>query len=130
MLRKLLFDKIGGLYDVEAVMAEDYDLLLRVYEHGERIKIIEGGSAVVREHSSRSIRSTRKTYQFAELIMNKAIKRYPYPTSWIRKRKAVFQFRYAQCDFAEKKYFSALCRLLYAGLLDPVRAVKILLRIK
>ncbi|MDR2704231.1 MAG: glycosyltransferase family 2 protein [Planctomycetaceae bacterium] len=130
MLRKSLFDKVGGLYDVEAVLSEDYDLWLRVYEHGERIKIIEGGGAIVREHSSRSIRSIRKTYQSSELTMNKAIKRYSYPASWIRKRKSVFQFRYAQCDFVEKKYFSALRRLLYAGLLDPVRAVKILLRIK
>ncbi|MDR1484012.1 MAG: glycosyltransferase family 2 protein [Planctomycetaceae bacterium] len=130
MLRKLLFDKVGGLYDVEAILSEDYDLWLRAYEHGERIRIIEGGGAVVREHDGRSIRAMRKTYQFAELTMKKAIKRYSYPANWIRKRKAVFQFRYAQCDFAEKKYFSMLCRLMYAGLLDPVRAVKLLLRIK
>ncbi|MDR3197054.1 MAG: glycosyltransferase family 2 protein [Planctomycetaceae bacterium] len=129
MLRKSLFDKVGGLYDAEAVLSEDYDLWLRAYEHGERIKIIEGGGAVVREHSSRSIRSIRKTYQSSELTMNKAIKRYPYPANWIRKRKSVFQFRYAQCDVAEKKYFSALWRLLYAGLLDPVRAMKVLLNV-
>ncbi|MDR0336597.1 MAG: glycosyltransferase family 2 protein [Planctomycetaceae bacterium] len=127
MLRKSLFDQVGGLYDVEAILSEDYDLWLRVYEHGERIKIIEGGGAVIREHSERSIRSTRKTYESAELTMNKAIKRYPYPKHWIRKRKAVFQFRYAQCDFAEKKYCSAFCRLLYAFSLDPTRAVKLAL---
>jgi glycosyltransferase involved in cell wall biosynthesis len=127
VLRKSLFDKVGGLFDVEAVLAEDHDLWLRICEHGERIKIIEGGGAVVREHTERSIRSTRKTYEFAEFIMNKAIKRYPYPKNWIRKRKAVFQFRYAQCNFAEKKYCSAFCRLLYAFALDPFRAIKLVL---
>jgi glycosyltransferase involved in cell wall biosynthesis len=130
VLRKSLFDKVGGLYDTEAVLSEDYDLWLRVYEHGERIMIIEGGGAVVREHSERSIRSIRKTYESSELTMNKAIKRYSYPPSWIRKRKAVFQFRYAQCDFADKKYLSAIYRLIYAGILNPLRAIKLLLGMK
>jgi glycosyltransferase involved in cell wall biosynthesis len=130
MLRKSLFDKVGGLFDEEAVLSEDYDLWLRAYEKGERIKIIEGGGAVIREHSERSIRSIRKAYQSSELTMNKAIKRYTYPASWIRKRKAVFQFRYAQCDFTEKKYLSAIYRLLYASLLDPIRAIKTTLGMK
>ncbi|MDR2117128.1 MAG: glycosyltransferase family 2 protein [Planctomycetaceae bacterium] len=127
VLRKSLFDKVGGLYDVEAILSEDYDLWLRAFEQGERMMIIEGGGAVVREHGGRSIRSIRKTYESAEFTMNKAIKRYPYPADWIRKRKAVFQFRYAQCDFADKKFFSAFRRLLYALLLDPVRAIKLAL---
>lgn len=122
LLRRSILNEAKISFDESLVMAEDVDFFLKLLERYPGL-IVEGEGTVVREHGERSIRDIRRTYGFAETAMRKAIGRYPYPGRLIRKRKAVLQFRYAQADMAEKKYFSALWRLGHAFLLDPVRAI-------
>ncbi len=128
MLRKELFDKVGGMFDPKDILSEDYDFFLRVFENGFRIPILEGAGACLREHEGRSVRAKRNAIQSSERTMHKAIKRWPYSISWIRKRKAVIEYHYSLCDFSDKKYISALRRLVYTVLLDPVRVAKTALK--
>lgn len=125
MLRRSVLDRIGGLYDEELLMAEDIDFFLRILEQGPG-RFVPGEGAAMREHGDRSVRNLRRCYEFAEKAMERAVRRYPYPKRLVARRKAVLQFRFAQADFGQRKYFSGLGRLFLAFLLDPLRALRVL----
>ena len=127
MIRQSVLDEVGGPFDVSLRLAEDVDSYLRILEKHE-VMFVKGSGCALREHGGRSIRNIRECYHYAELAMKKAIMRYPYPKSLICKRKAVLQYRFAQADIADKKYVSALFRLLSAFCLDPGRAIRVVLR--
>ncbi|MDD2735992.1 MAG: hypothetical protein PHF56_18820 [Desulfuromonadaceae bacterium] len=59
-------------------------------------------------------------------ILEAARKRYPYPPATVRRRKAVLNFRLGQCYLGEKNYLAAGYHLLLAGLLDPIRSLKVI----
>ncbi len=60
-------------------------------------------------------------------ILEKARSRHDYPSSILRKRKAVLEFRIAQCEMKAGSYLKAVLRFIFSGLLDPGRAIKVLL---
>jgi hypothetical protein len=59
------------------------------------------------------------------MILNKAKKRFPYSRKVIRKRKAVLHFRVAQCNWEKHDLWPTVYHLLLAGILDPLRALKV-----
>jgi len=126
MIRKNVIENIGGPFDETLLLAEDTDFWLRILESFP-CRFIQGYGSIVREHDARSVRNIRKSYECSQKVLEKAIKRFPYPKSLIRKRKAVIQFRLAQGDLLEQKYFSAVKRLLCAFFLDPIRAIQTVL---
>jgi len=129
VFRKSFLDSLDYIFDEELQMGEDVDFYLRVLEH-QKILIIHETGVLIREHEGRSIRNTRRCYSFAQLAMEKAIRRYPYPRWLVRKRKAVLAFRFAQADIAEKKYLKGLWNCFKALCLDPVRAIRVVLRLE
>jgi glycosyltransferase involved in cell wall biosynthesis len=123
LVRHSVLDEIEGPFDETLRLAEDVDLFLHILEKYQ-MAILRGDGAGLREHTERSTAGSGSVeqYKYAWRAMEKAVRRYPYPPNLVRKRKASIAFRLAQGDIRNKHYFSAICRLLYAGLLDPVRA--------
>jgi hypothetical protein len=59
-------------------------------------------------------------------IVRRARARYPYRASTIRKRNALLNFRMAQVCWEENGYIGALGYLIKSGILDPIRALKVI----
>ncbi|GHT10434.1 hypothetical protein FACS1894170_02520 [Planctomycetales bacterium] len=129
MLRKNIIGESAIQFESSLRFAEDIDFLLRVLEKHRVANLPEPGAAY-REHTERSTAGSAKQYEYAWLALEHATRRYSYPAWLVRKRKAAIAFRLAQGDIAEKKYIPAIKRLLYAGLLDPVRAIKVVLQME
>ena len=59
-------------------------------------------------------------------ILEKAARRYPYPRSVVRRRRAVLHFRLGQCALEKGDYFEGWRRMALAGLTDPLRSLRVL----
>ncbi|MDR3234001.1 MAG: glycosyltransferase family 2 protein [Planctomycetaceae bacterium] len=129
MLRQSVINELDIPFEPALRFAQDIDFFFRILEK-HPIAILAEAGACLREHNKRSTGggSWKIQYEYAWMVLQRAVQRYPYPAWLVRKRKAAIAFRLAQGDIAGKKYFSAVCRLLYAGLLDPLRAAKILMQ--
>lgn len=131
MLRKSSLETVklpdGGYFDTELSLGEDIDLWLRITEKFPYV-FTPGYGSVIREHSARSVTGKRDVYKYQKMVLHRAIQRYPYSRKIMNSRRAIIHYRLAECDFAEKKYLSAFCRLLYAGILSPKRAVQTVLQ--
>ena len=125
MIRHTVLDELDGPFEETLRFAQDIDLFFRILEK-HQIAILPEPGAGLREHEDRSTggKSPYLQYRYAEMAFKRAIARYPYSKNLIRKRKAALQFRLAQGDLLERKYFSAAMRLFHAFLLDPIRAVQ------
>lgn len=126
MINRSILADIGGGFDEELVLAQDIDFFFRALEKHNGM-VLDGEGAVYREHEGRSVRNQRKCFQYAELAMKKAIKRYPYSRKLIRKRKTILNFYLAKPDLAEKKYFAAVWKLFKAFCGDPIHSIKVVL---
>jgi len=131
MLRHAVVDELEGPFEESLRFAQDIDFFFRILEK-HQMAILPDAGAGLREHATRSTggKSHYLQYKYAEMAFNRAIARYPYPGKLKRKRKAVIQFRLAQGDLLERKYFSTVKRLLHAFLLDPVRVIQTVLKWK
>lgn len=124
MVRRAILDELEGPFEETLRFAQDIDFFFRILEK-HQIAILPDAGAGLREHETRSTggKSPYLQYQYAEMAFNRAVTRYPYTRKLKRKRKAAIQFRLAQGDLLERKYFSVVKRLLHAFLLDPLRAL-------
>lgn len=129
MIRHSVIIQTDIRFDPVLRFAQDVDFFIQILEK-ESIAILPEWGSALRQHDARSTAGSAKQYEYALSVLEKAIKRYPYPKHLIAKRRAAISFRLAQGDCAEKKYISALFRLFYAALLDPIRAIKTVLHIK
>ena len=125
VIRRSILDNVGGAFDPELRMGEDVDLWIRILEKYPYRFVLGLGSAA-REHSQRTTKDVRTSYNNHFANLEKAIKRYPYKGSTIRKRKAVIYFKIGCVDIKEGKYAVGCVRLMYAAALDPTRTVKTL----
>jgi len=124
MVRHTVLDELEGPFEETLRFAQDIDFFFRILET-HQIAILPEAGAGLREHETRSTGGTSPylQYKYAEMAFNRAIARYPYPKKLQRKRKAAIQFRLAQGDLLERRYFSAVSRLLHVFFLDPIRAI-------
>jgi GT2 family glycosyltransferase len=127
LLRKDIFEQIGGAFDEELLISEDTDLASRILESGIQIPIIEGAGSAVRNHNTGRLTGGKGTIKFAYLRTAKAVARYPYPASWIRQRRAIIQYRLVRLNLADKRYLSAVGHLIAALFLNPMPAIKMVL---
>ncbi len=81
-----------------------------------------------RRHDN-SISSTQQAlrWQTGFRILDNAMRRYPYKRSTLRRRKAVLNYRVGQVRLQERRYLSGMGCLARALLLDPLRALKVVL---
>ena len=130
MFRREVLASVGEAFDESLLMAEDIDLILRIMEKYP-VQYIPGKGALLREHDGRMTKSSkalRKSYYYANLVLEKAIKRYPYPKKLIQKRRAVIHYRLGTADLQEKKYFAMIYHFLMALFYDPRRALRVLFK--
>lgn len=126
LVRKSVYDQVGG-FDESLRAGQDHDMQVRMAEV-TRFGFLPVRVYCYRRHGeSISHQGLERRWRNALIILNKAINRYPYRKSTIRKRRAVINFRLAQALLQSKKsYWEAAWRFLYSGLLDPVRAIAVI----
>lgn len=127
LVRAAVYEKIG-LFDESLRSGQDHDMLIRISEV-TKIAHQPIDSFRYRRHSeSISVKGTETRWRCGLIILKKAAARYPYKASTIRKRRAVINFRLGQALLRNKKSIvEAVVRIIYAGLLDPSRALNALM---
>jgi len=129
LIRTQVLRQAGG-FDETLRAAQDHDMAIRIAEI-TRLAYIDKCVFHYRRHTqsiSKSPGGVLTRWNNGFIILNKAASRYPYPASFIRKRKAVLHFRLFQCALENRAMMQALPHLLLAGLYDPMRACDVLLR--
>ena len=126
LVRKSVYDKVGG-FDTSLRAGQDHDMLIRMAEVTAFAFQPELVYAYRRHGESISTNGLERRWRNALVILKKAVARYPYRRSTLRKRRAVINFRLAQALFsAHKSFFEAAWRLAYSAILDPGRALRVL----
>lgn len=128
LVRKSVYAQTG-YFDESLRAAQDHDMLVRMAEvtkfHFEPQLYFK-----YRRHGD-SISTTGlvKRWSAGFVILQKANARFQYPKNIIRKRKAVLHFQLGRALInLEKKYIKGILHIFYSGVLDPVRAAKVILR--
>jgi glycosyltransferase involved in cell wall biosynthesis len=126
LFRRSVFEKVG-FQDETLRAGQDHDYAIRIAEV-TRIGYIDECLWSYRRHGG-SISNTRTLERWKNgfKILEAACKRYPYPAATVRRRKAVLNFRLGQCYLGEKQYLKAGYNLLLAGLLDPIRSLRVII---
>ncbi|MBM9616711.1 glycosyltransferase [Desulfobulbus rhabdoformis] len=126
LVRRSLYEQIGYL-DETLRAAQDHDLGIRLAEVAA-IEYLDECLWCYRRHDGSISNTTAKLrWQNGFKILTAACKRYPYPAKIRRKRRAVLHFRMGQCFLQEKQFVHAAYHLAMAGLLDPQRALGVLM---
>ncbi|WP_158538123.1 glycosyltransferase [Corallincola holothuriorum] len=127
LVRSEVIRKVGE-FDESLRAAQDHDMAIRIAET-TKLAYINTPLFAYRRHPE-SISSTRAhiRWQNGFYILDKAIRRFNYPSNIIRSRKAVLHFRLYQCRKRNGQFLSAIGHLLTAGYLDPARSVRVLCR--
>jgi glycosyltransferase involved in cell wall biosynthesis len=125
LVRRAVYDQVGG-FEEGFRAAQDHDMLVRIAEN-TRFGFIPIKVFQYRRHGdSISNNGLRRRWTNGFEIVRRARARYPYRASTIRKRNALLNFRMAQVCWEENGYIGALGYLIKSGLLDPIRALKVI----
>lgn len=117
----------AGLFDENLRAAQDHDMLIRISELTQFAYQPEYGFFYRRHGGSISVHGLERRWRNGFVILDKARRRYPYRSATIRRRRAVLFFRLGQVFGREGKRLKAIPYLLLSGLLDPVRALGVVL---
>ena len=126
MVRKAVFDQ-AGRFEESFRSAQDHDMLLRIAEITTMAYIPNYLFYYRRHGDSISARRQDVRWKTGFEILKRAAERYPYPTSVIRRRRAVLHYRMSQVFRSQGRIPRALPHLLLAGLLDPQRGLAVAL---
>ncbi|MFO1431847.1 MAG: glycosyltransferase family A protein [Candidatus Competibacteraceae bacterium] len=121
LVRRAVLDKVG-LFDTSMGHGEDQDLWLRILERYPAAYV--GGYGYRYRLHDTQLSSSPKTWDGAERALEKALARYPYPNSVVRKRRAVIAYRRAEGAFQAGRPAYALALLASSALYDPRRAIQ------
>lgn len=124
MVRKAAFDQ-AGYFEESFRAAQDHDMAVRIAEVTNFAFIPEKIFQYRRHGESISVRGTETRWKNGFIILERAMARYPYSASTVRKRKAVLNFRLGQTYWGQGARVKALPYLVRSGFLDPVRALKV-----
>lgn len=126
LVRRSLYEQVGYL-DETLRAAQDHDLAIRLAEVASVGYLDECLWCYRRHGGSISSTNTKLRWQNGFKILEAACKRYPYTSSVRRKRRAVLHFRLGQCFLQENNVIVASYHFVLAGLLDPLRAIRVLI---
>jgi len=129
LVRKKVYDEVGGFNETYRA-AQDHDMLIRIAEKTNLAYLPDFLFYYRRHPQSISYQGTETRWRVGFKILKAAESRYPYKKQTIKKRKAVLNFRLAQCFYRQKKLISAVLCLLKSALLDPSRSARVLLKIE
>lgn len=117
----------AGLFDEKLRSGQDHDMAIRMAEV-TKLAYIEKDLFYYRKHAqSISARNAGLRWHNGFIILRKASARYNYPFRVICKRRAVLHFRLAQIYVENNNFSRASLHFLAAGLIDPLRALKVIL---
>jgi glycosyltransferase involved in cell wall biosynthesis len=126
LVRRSAFESAGE-FDEDMRSAQDHDMAIRLAEI-TKFEYIDEPLLYYRRHAdTQSRKYSRRRWETGFVILKKACERYPYGRNVYRKRLAVLHFRLGQCLAEECRFLRAGGRFLIAGILDPSRALKVLL---
>lgn len=117
----------AGLFDEALRAAQDHDMLIRIAEVTSFAYQPFFGFFYRRHANSISVTGLERRWKNGFIILDKARRRYPYRPATIRKRLAVLNFRLGQVYWRESRLGAAFIHLLKAGILDPLRALAVVL---
>lgn len=117
----------AGYFDESLRAAQDHDMLIRIAELTTLAYQPEFWFYYRRHDGAISVNGLERRWRNGFRILEKARLRYPYRSSTIRKRRAVLNFRLGQVYWGEGRVARALPYLLKAGVLDPFRALGVVL---
>ena len=115
-----------GLFDEDLRYGEDHDLWLRILEVFPAVYVPVFGFCY-RLHGGQSSLNF-DMWRDAERVLARLIKRYPYQSRSIRKRRAVLAYRFSEHAYRERRFVAGACLLAKAAALDPARAARELAR--
>jgi len=126
LVRSAIYNQVGG-FDESLRSGQDHDMLIRVAEVTQLAHIPVKVYQYRRHGDSISAKGTETRWRCGLKILAKAEARYPYRLSTRLKRRAVVNFRLGQALLKARRHrFEALTRIVYAGLLDPLRALRVI----
>ncbi len=126
LIRKSVMDKVG-FFEETFRAGQDHDMALRIME-ATKVAYLPKLAFYYRKHGdSISAKGLERRWKTGMEILRRASERYPYKKSTLRKRKAVLHFRLGQTYWRESGKLRAIRHLLMAGVLDPLRAVGVVL---
>lgn len=121
MVRRSVFDRVG-LFDEPLRHGEDHDMWLRIVEAFPAGYVPFDGFRY-RQHAKQATKNLA-LWQQGERVLARAVARYPYSRTAIRKRRAVLAYRMALA--AQQSHRPGVATMLFAkaGTLDPFRAIQ------
>lgn len=126
LIRKAVVDKVG-FFEEGFRAGQDHDMALRIME-ATKVAYLPELAFYYRKHGdSISAKGLERRWITGMEILRRAAERYPYKKSTLRKRKAVLHFRLGQTYWRESGKLKALRHMLMAGLMDPLRAIGVIL---
>lgn len=126
LIRKSVMDLVG-FFEESFRAGQDHDMALRIME-AAKVAYLPKRAFYYRKHGdSISATGLERRWKTGMEILRRASERYPYKTSTLRKRKAVLHFRLGQTYWRESGKLAAVRHLIMAGVLDPLRAVGVIL---
>lgn len=129
LVRRSVFEQ-AGYFEESFRAAQDHDMLIRIAEITRMAFMPELLFYYRRHGNSISANSQEVRWQNGFEILRRATVRYPYRRSTIRKRRAVLHYRLWETYRKQGRAFSAMRHLLLAGMLDPLRSARILMRLE
>lgn len=125
LVRREVFESVG-LFEEKFRAGQDHDMALRIMEKFP-VAFLPEVSFYYRKHGdSISAKGLETRWRNAALILERAVGRYPYRKSTIRKRRAVIDYRLGQVLWSSDRKIQALSRFIAAGVRDPKRATKVI----
>ena len=125
VIRRSALDTVGILAE-QLLAANDQDLLLRLIETAPVLYLPDQLAAYRRHDGAKSFTHNEQCWTESFVVLRRAGSRYPYKPSAIRKRRAAINFRMAQVRWQQRALWSAAIHAVSAGLLDPIRAMRVL----
>ncbi len=129
LVRKSVFVH-AGFFDETLRTAQDHDMAIRIAEVAPVGYINQCLWSYRRHGNSISKTRTMERWQNGFKILEAARQRYPYSQTTIKRRLAVLHFRLGQCRFQEKKYLAGLINFIKSAVYDPLRAIRVMLKIE
>ncbi len=128
LARRNSYEKVG-FFNESYRAAQDHDMLIRLAESA-RVALLTEKVFKYRRHSE-SISSNGQMARWNNgfTILEKAAARYPYKRNIIRKRKAVIHYRLGIEYYKIKRLTKAAAHFMLSIAYDPVRALKVLIRL-
>ncbi|MFB2703605.1 MULTISPECIES: glycosyltransferase [Marinobacter] len=126
MFRKNIIEKVGSLEESFRA-AQDHDFALRIAECS---LIAYSGipSFYYRKHDGAiSVNGLETRWNNGLRILSRAVGRYPYKKTTVRKRRAVLEYRLGKVYWYNDRKGLAANHFFKAGFLDPIRAMRVIL---